>query len=139
MTYSYLSLILFPEVYISLFLSPFDRMSNGKLSRELKKGLIELGILALLFRGRKYGLQIIKELDTLSGGFLKIKEGTLYPALHRMEARGLVKSEWEIVVGGIPRKYYVLTEKGRKEYVEVKKTWNTLVESMRSIIGDENE
>ena len=84
-------------------------------------------------------MQIIRELDNLSGGFLGIKEGTLYPALHRMEARGLVKSEWEIVEGGIPRKYYVLTEKGRKEYVEAKKTWNALVESMRKIIGDKNE
>ncbi len=114
-------------------------MSDGKLPRELKKGLIELGILAVLFRGRKYGLQIIKELDKLSNGFLKIKEGTLYPALHRMEARGLVKGEWKIIEGGIPRKYYVLTENGREEYERAKKTWNALVKSMRKIIGDKNE
>ena len=113
-------------------------MNSSNLPRELKKGLIELGIMAVLFRGRKYGLQIIKELDRLSDGFLKIKEGTLYPALHRMEARGLIESEWEIVENGIPRKYYVLTDKGKEKYEEAKKTWNALVESMRNIIGGEN-
>lgn len=86
----------------------------SQLPRELKKGLIELSILGILSRGRKYGLEIIKELDSLSNGFLKIKEGTLYPALHRMEARGLIESEWEIVESGIPRKYYKLTDEGIK-------------------------
>jgi len=111
----------------------------SKLPRELKKGLIELSILGILSKGRKYGLEIIKELDSLSNGFLKIKEGTLYPALHRMEAKGLIESEWEIIENGIPRKYYKLTEVGIKEYKEGKKIWKILVKSMDNILGDKNE
>ncbi len=111
----------------------------SQLPRELKKGLIELSILGILSRGRKYGLEIIKELDSLSNGFLKIKEGTLYPALHRMEARGLVESEWVLVESGIPRKYYKLTEEGREKYEEGKKIWKVMVESMNNILGENDE
>jgi len=112
---------------------------EGKLPRELKKGVIELGILAVLARGRRYGWQIIKELDTLSNGFLKIKEGTLYPALHRMEDRGLVKSEWVIEGGNVPRKYYHLTERGREAYREGKMIWRKLEECMHRIMGEGDE
>ncbi len=111
----------------------------SQLPRELKKGLIELSILGILSRGRKYGLEIIKELDSLSNGFLKIKEGTLYPALHRMEARGLVESEWVLVESGIPRKYYKLTEEGIKKYEVGKKIWKVMVESMNNILGENDE
>jgi PadR family transcriptional regulator PadR len=114
-------------------------MGDDKLPRELKKGLVELSILAILSRGSKYGLQIIKELESLSGGVLKIKEGTLYPALHRMEARGLVKSEWNTTGSGNPRKYYALTDDGLKYYHKARDVWNGIVDSMSRVLGDENE
>ncbi len=112
---------------------------SDQLPRELKKGLIELSILGILFKGRKYGLEIIKELDLLSHGFLKIKEGTLYPALHRMEERGLIESEWEIIEKGVPRRYYKLTNKGIKKFLEGRNIWKILVESINNILGEEDE
>ncbi len=114
-------------------------MDERSLSRELKKGVIELAILAVLRNGRKYGWQIIRELDSLSEGFLKIKEGTLYPALHRMEERGLIKSEWVIEGKKAPRKYYKLTEKGEKAYESGRETWNLLERSMRRLLGEKDE
>ncbi len=111
--------------------------SKKDATRELKKGAIELSILAILSRGRKYGLEIIKELSSLSEGFLRIKEGTLYPALHRMEARGLVKSSWEIVDGKNPRRYYEITEEGKKALEKGVENWKKLVNAMNKILGEE--
>jgi DNA-binding PadR family transcriptional regulator len=59
-----------------------------------------------------YGYQIIKELDKRSHGYFRFKEGTLYPALHRLEASGLVRGKWEQLQNGQERRYYRLTEKG---------------------------
>ncbi len=95
--------------------------------RELKKGSIQLCILSVLSSGKKYGFQIIKELREASSGYYNLKEGTLYPALHRLEKRGYLKSEWVTQERGMPRKYYALTEKGIKALQEVKEEWNTMV------------
>ena len=110
-----------------------------RIPRELKKGLIDLSILSILYRDKKYGLQIIKELDSSSGGILKLKEGTLYPALHRLEAKGLVKSEWIISDSGMPRRYYVLTEDGKRAYCSGRRAWERLVKSMENVLGDCDE
>lgn len=101
--------------------------------RELKKGSIQLCLLALLSQGRKYGFQIIKELRELSDGFFDLKEGTLYPALHRLEERGYLKSEW-VTEGATPRKYYVLTEKGIDALGEAKEDWKFMINSVQRIL-----
>ena len=85
---------------------------SDEWSKELKRGSIQLGILALLSEGRKYGFQMIRELRELTDGFLDLKEGTLYPALHRLEKLRLLESEWVIEGSNPPRKYYRLTKKG---------------------------
>ncbi len=102
--------------------------------RELKKGSIQLCILAVLGTGKKYGFQIIKELREISRGYYDLKEGTLYPALHRLEKRGYLKSEWVTQTSGNPRKYYVLTDHGQKALKEVKKEWTKMVESVNNIL-----
>ena len=61
---------------------------------ELKKGSVQLCLLALLAKEPKYGFQILHELRERSNGFFDLKEGTLYPALRRLEERGFVVSEW---------------------------------------------
>src|SRR3989441_13203477 len=80
---------------------------------ELKKGSIQLCLLALLAKEEKYGFQIIHELRDRSNGFFDLKEGTLYPALRRLEERGFVQSRWQEPASGMPRKYYRLTDRGR--------------------------
>ena len=102
---------------------------------ELKKGSIQLCLLALLAGEAKYGFQLIKELRDLSGGFFDVKEGTLYPALRRLEERGFVRSEWVEREVGVPRKYYTLTDRGRTALAEAKHVWGEMAGSMERILG----
>lgn len=108
-------------------------MVSDQWTRELKKGGIQLCILALLREERKYGFQIIKELRERTGGFFDLKEGTLYPALHRLEKRGFVVSEW-VMKGDKPRKYYSITQEGLRELEKASKEWERMVESVRGIL-----
>jgi DNA-binding PadR family transcriptional regulator len=103
-------------------------------TRELKKGSIQLCLLAVISSGKKYGFQIIKELRELSSGYYDLKEGTLYPALHRLEKRGYLKSEWVTQKSGMPRKYYSLTSKGVKALREAKTEWKNMVKSCNDVL-----
>lgn len=95
-------------------------MSYG---RELLKGNTETLLLSLLINQPMYGYQIIKELKERSHGYFRFKEGTLYPALHRLEAAGLVRGSWERLPSGKERRYYNLTDKGRKLLEEMVAEW----------------
>ncbi len=101
---------------------------------ELKKGSIQLCLLALLTKEPKYGFQMIKELRETTEGFFDLKEGTLYPALRRLEERGFVKSEWIERESGAPRKYYTLTAKGRKALDEAHGVWTTMSHSVDRVL-----
>jgi PadR family transcriptional regulator PadR len=103
-------------------------------SKELKKGSLQLCLLGLLAKGKKYGFQLIKELRELSEGYFELKEGTLYPALHRLEQKGYLESEWTIVEEGIPRKYYKLTPTGAQALEVIKKDWQRMINSCRKIV-----
>src|SRR4030042_856644 len=83
-----------------------------KYKRELLKGSTDTLLLSLIKNQPMYGYQIIKELEERSHGYFKFKEGTLYPALHRLEAAGLITGKWERQHTGLERRYYHLTEKG---------------------------
>jgi len=76
------------------------------------KGNIDSLLLSLIGQQPMYGYQIIKELERKSQGYFKFKEGTLYPALHRLEKSGLVAGKWQILSSGRQRRYYYITEKG---------------------------
>jgi PadR family transcriptional regulator PadR len=103
-------------------------------TRELKKGSIQLCLLAVISKGRKYGFQIIKELREMSSGYYDLKEGTLYPALHRLEKRGYLKSQWITQESGMPRKYYSLTKKGLNALSEAKDEWSDMVASVNRVL-----
>lgn len=109
-------------------------MAREGWSREMKKGSVQLCILSLLGEDRKYGFQIIKELKERSDGYLVLKDGTLYPALHRMEKKGLIKSEW-IVENDKPRRYYSITTEGRAALDEGKAEWLNMSSSVRNVLG----
>ena len=82
--------------------------------RELLKGSTDTLLLSLISQQPMYGYQIIKELEGRSQGYFKFKEGTLYPALHRMEREGLVNAQWQRLVSGQERRYYQITATGRQ-------------------------
>lgn len=108
---------------------------SGEWTAELKKGSIQLCLLALLAGERKYGFQLIKELRERSDGFFDVKEGTLYPALRRLEERGFVRSEWVERDAGVPRKYYTLTDRGRTALREATRVWGDMATSVDRILG----
>ena len=108
---------------------------SSEWTAELKKGSIQLCLLALLSGEANYGFQMIKELRERSRGFFDVKEGTLYPALRRLEERGFVESAWVEREVGVPRKYYTLTDRGRRALHEAKQVWGDMAQSVDRILG----
>lgn len=81
-----------------------------------------------------YGYQIIRELESKSQGYFRYKEGTLYPALHRLEKAGLLQAEWHTTAGGRSRRYYHITKKGQVVLVEQRTEWLDFFQAMNTII-----
>lgn len=90
---------------------------------ELLKGNADTLLLSLLAQKAMYGYDIIKELERRSKGYFKFREGTLYPALHRLEREGLVAGNWERLLNGRERRYYQATPKGLQVLEEKLDEW----------------
>lgn len=103
---------------------------------EMKRGSIQLCLLALLAKDEKYGFQILHELRERSNGFFDLKEGTLYPALRRLEERGFVQSRWQEPASGMPRKYYRLTARGRTALAEALVVWDAMTEGAERVLEE---
>jgi len=103
--------------------------------RELLKGSTDSLLLCLLNNQPMYGYQIIKELQKKSQGYFQFKEGTLYPALHRLERAGFVKGKWQKLPGGQERRYYFITEKGQNAFDERAATWRGFAEAVNLIMS----
>jgi PadR family transcriptional regulator, regulatory protein PadR len=88
---------------------------------QIRKGSLELAVLASLRKNRLYGLEILRALEGDSG--LGLAEGTVYLILSRLKAEGLVDSEWVDARSGHPRKYYWLTEAGRQRLHQMAQFW----------------
>jgi len=106
------------------------------MERDFRKGSSRVLILNVLAERPMYGYQIAKELKRRSDGYFSFKEGTLYPALHRMENEGLLRSEWQVVEKGPSRKYYHITEEGRRALAHSAKEWATFSQRLLSILGE---
>ena len=102
--------------------------------RELIKGSIDSLLLCLIGQQPLYGYKILKELEARSHGYFKFKEGTLYPALHRLEKEGLIQGKWEMLPSGRQRRYYHLTEKGLSIMDEKRSQWFDFFKAMNLIM-----
>ncbi|MBM4446776.1 MAG: helix-turn-helix transcriptional regulator [Chloroflexi bacterium] len=91
--------------------------------RELLKGSTDSLLLCLINHQPMYGYQIIKELQKRSNGYFQFKEGTLYPALHRLEKAGLVQGKWQQLSSSQERRYYYITQKGQEALAERLAIW----------------
>lgn len=80
--------------------------------------------------GRTYGYQLIKEIGCRSDGFFKFKEGTVYPALRKLENEGLLHGEWQKMPNGQERRYYRITEKGEEALKEKIALWESFSAAM---------
>ncbi|MDP4182330.1 MAG: helix-turn-helix transcriptional regulator [Bacillota bacterium] len=104
------------------------------------KGNMTLILLSSLMDGEKYGYEITKEIARLTNDEILLKEGSLYPALHKLEKEGLTESFWQQQEPGKPgRKYYRITDNGRKTVEEERKKWSSFIGTMgRIIYGEQN-
>jgi len=90
-------------------------------------------ILSLLLSGESYGYQILQRVRRVSGGTMKWSSAMLYPVLRRMERDGLIRSEWRVSEENRMRKYYMLTEVGRRELETEKVRWGDIQKALRKI------
>ncbi|MGI8416575.1 MAG: PadR family transcriptional regulator [Nakamurella sp.] len=105
-------------------------MANGNL-----QGHLELLVLAILADAPRHGYAVIEELRRRSDGAFDLPEGTVYPALHRLEKAGEIASEWG-VVGGRRRKTYQLGPVGRRALVGRRAHWNAFAGAVSRTIGE---
>jgi len=93
---------------------------------DLPQGTLDLLVLRVLSAGEMHGWGIAQRLSIVSNEALQLQEGTLYPALYRMEARGWIESEWAASENNRRAKYYRLTKVGRKQLEAQKESWDRL-------------
>ena len=101
----------------------------------LKSGTIDLVLLSALEKQPRYGLEILEYVESRSGGLFEMKEGSLYPALHRLVRAGWVESEWQpSTQGGAPRKVYHLTDGGLGALNDKRREWQGLRGAMDALL-----
>lgn len=107
-------------------------------SQDLIRGSIVPIVLAMLKDRPMYGYEIVKLVNARTNGRLEWKEGTLYPALHRLEADKLISSRWETAAegqgAGRPRKYYAITRKGLAELAARAEEWREFSTAVNAIL-----
>jgi DNA-binding PadR family transcriptional regulator len=102
------------------------------------RGHLETMILSVLERGEAHGLEILRRLDEAGFGLLRLKEGSLYPALYRLEEAGKIQGFWEEGPHGrrgARRRFYRLTSKGKKELARGRQEWASFVQVIGAIVG----
>ena len=107
---------------------------NAKLEQELRRGVIVLATLSQL-RSPQYGYSLRQALAEQG---MVVEEGTLYPLLRRLEGQGLLASEWRIE-DGPPRRYYTLSDAGKKLYADLTASWLNLVGTVDRLLGRDEE
>jgi len=106
-----------------------------KFERELLKGVAPMVVLEILAGGPMYGYELSSEIDRRSGRILTLGKGTLYPLLYNLEAKGLVKGEWQEAPNGRRRRYYCITGRGRKYLARQKQQWAQLQQAVDAVFG----
>jgi DNA-binding PadR family transcriptional regulator len=96
------------------------------ITKELVAASAEPLILSLLTKGESYGYAIIQEVKNLSDGEIEWTDGMLYPVLHRMEDKGLIKARWAESETGRKRKYYSIKQDGKKALQKQREQWLTV-------------
>lgn len=113
--------------------APVSSNGTDNWGAQLRKGSLELAILASLWSKPLYGLEVMRSLQADSD--LNVAEGTLYPILSRLRVEGLVESEWVDAGSGHPRKYYKITKAGRSRLKEMARTWAEFSKKMDAVLA----
>jgi PadR family transcriptional regulator, regulatory protein PadR len=110
-------------------------MGSNTAQREFSRGTTELAVLALIRDKRRYGYDLMREFADATDGALEVKEGTLYPVLHRLEDGGFIEASWEAEGRGAPRKYYGITQEGKERLTMLRAEWNRLSDGMARLLN----
>lgn len=104
------------------------------MKAEELKGHLDGLILAVVSREPLHGYAVVESIKTRTGGELALPDGTVYPALHRLEADGLLASEWS-VVGGRRRRVYRITKRGTKELSVSRERWRVFSTTIEAVLA----
>jgi PadR family transcriptional regulator, regulatory protein PadR len=107
-------------------------MSNDK--QDFLKGTLDMLVLKVVALGPRHGYAIAQRLQQISRDFFEVHQGSLYPALHRLEDRGWLKSEWRDSDTGREAKFYSLTNKGRKHLEGEVLKWERMSDAVARIL-----
>ena len=107
----------------------------GIPSLEILKGTLEILVLKTLARGPNHGYGIARWLKENSSEAFQVEEGALYPALRRMEKRGLIVADWDVTDTGREAKFYSLTPEGAQELDAAQANWDRYVKAMTQVLG----
>jgi transcriptional regulator len=110
-----------------------------KVKNELLQGTLDLLILRTLSSSSLHGWDIAKRIAVVSKDRLSLKQGSLYPALHRLEARGWVDAEWGVSDAGRSARFYRITRAGKKQLEAEKEHWLSFVSAMASVLDMEEQ
>jgi transcriptional regulator len=103
-------------------------------SRDLIQGTLDMLILRTLLRGALHGYAIAVAIEQRSGDELRVEEGALYPALHRLEVAGLLKSEWKLSETNRRARFYRLTSEGEKRLQDAASNWERLAAAVARVM-----
>jgi len=106
----------------------------NKPKNDLLQGTLALLVLKTLARGPLHGYGITLHIQMVSKDFLRVEEGSLYPALHRMEQDGWISADWGTTENNRRARYYRLTSTGRKQLAEEEKNWERLTQAVAQVL-----
>ncbi len=110
----------------------------SEIQGDMLRGHLDTMVLSVLEREAGHGLEILRRLEEAGCGLLRLKEGSLYPALYRLEAAGKIKAAWETGShgrSGARRRIYRLTARGKRELNQGRQAWASFVAVVGSIVG----
>lgn len=98
------------------------------------QGTLDLLILKTLDRGRQHGYGIALHIEGVSGDFLRVEEGSLYPALHRMEHSGWIRAAWALTGNSRRARFYEITPAGREHLAKIEANWSKLTDAVARVL-----
>jgi DNA-binding PadR family transcriptional regulator len=105
-----------------------------KFRKELVGSTTATLILSVLNTGSAHGYEIVRRINGLSGGIFEWQEGTIYPALHKLEAKELIRGEWVEAANRKMRRVYAITDEGRRALISDAKEWSVYSKAVESIL-----
>jgi PadR family transcriptional regulator len=111
-------------------------MGDDRRKGELLQGTLPLLILRTLGSGPNHGFAIARRIQQISKAVLKVEQGSLYPALHRMELDGFIESYWDTTENNRKAKYYKLTRRGRRQLSTETERWQAIAAAIATVLQE---